>query len=155
MKHMSQSVQASTTAGNASERTPSSSPVAELSIRSNSRGNDSHKLKQRRQPWQMSKTRRISSSILAESRKSGCCHSIGWRVGASRLPSRIMVRIRVKAGPEPASQHEMRAIRGFKCACRLAERIERFLEAPGVALLGLRQGFEPIGDFVETFVARG
>ncbi len=49
MKHMSHSVQASTTVPSLSLGTASSSPLDELSIRSNSRGNESHRLKQRRQ----------------------------------------------------------------------------------------------------------
>src|SRR5258705_13131692 len=36
----------------------------------------------------------------------------------------------------------------------LIERVERFLETAGVALLGFGQGFEPISDFVEAFLAR-
>src|SRR3954454_4344122 len=36
-----------------------------------------------------------------------------------------------------------------------AQRVERLLEAAGMRLLGLRQGLEPIGDLVETFLARG
>src|SRR5438034_1268623 len=48
MKHMSQSVHASATWRYSATGTASSSPVAELSIRSNRRGNASHRLKQRR-----------------------------------------------------------------------------------------------------------
>ena len=33
--------------------------------------------------------------------------------------------------------------------------IERLLELAGVALLGLGEGFDPVGDFAEAFVARG
>src|SRR5882724_7093347 len=62
MKHMSQSVQASTMGLKSLLSTESSSPDSELSIRSKRRGKLSHRLKQRRQPWQMSKTRRNSES---------------------------------------------------------------------------------------------
>ena len=37
----------------------------------------------------------------------------------------------------------------------LPKRVERLLEAAGMALLGLGQGLEPVGDFVEAFAARG
>src|ERR1043166_828915 len=90
MKHMSHRVQASTILGNSSDVTPSTSSVGLLSIRSNRRGKDSHRLKQRRQPWQMSKMRRISASSLASSQNAASFHAIGSRVGASRLPSRDM-----------------------------------------------------------------
>src|SRR5258708_10846824 len=56
-------------------------------MRSKRRGKESQRLKQRRQPWQMSKTRCISASIFAMSVKSGSCQAMTWRVGASRLPS--------------------------------------------------------------------
>ena len=49
MKHMSQSVQASTTGFRSALSTASSSPVFDASITSNMRGNESHRLKQRRQ----------------------------------------------------------------------------------------------------------
>ena len=67
MKHMSQSVQASTTDLKPDESTESSSPVSDSSIRSKSRGNELQRLKQRRQPWQMSKTRRVSRSSASPS----------------------------------------------------------------------------------------
>src|SRR5262249_19163577 len=38
---------------------------------------------------------------------------------------------------------------------RLAERVEGLLEAPGVGLLGLREGLEPVGDLVEALLPRG
>ena len=41
--------------------------VSDWSIRSKRRGKESQRLKQRRQPWQMSKTRRISASSLSGS----------------------------------------------------------------------------------------
>src|SRR5215471_442755 len=90
MKHMSQSVQASSTSAYFSFGTPSSSPDGPLSIRSNRRGKESQRLKQRRQPWQISKTRSISFSSAFSSQNQGLCQSRGKRVGASRLPSRIV-----------------------------------------------------------------
>jgi len=53
------------------------SPVGPLSIRSNRRGKESHRLKQRRQPWQISKTRSISFSSAASSQNQGFCQSSG------------------------------------------------------------------------------
>ena len=50
MKHMSHSVQASTTFLKSAPSTESSSPVSDSSIRSNSVGKESQRLKQRRQP---------------------------------------------------------------------------------------------------------
>ena len=70
MKHMSQSVQASATALKPALATVSSSPDSDSSIRSKRRGKLSHRLKHRRQPWQMSKTRRSSASTLSGSVQS-------------------------------------------------------------------------------------
>src|SRR3546814_10121928 len=36
-----------------------------------------------------------------------------------------------------------------------AEAVQRLLETAGMALLGLGERFEPVGDFVEAFIARG
>src|ERR1700722_4315359 len=90
MKHMSQSVQASNTAPKSSDVTSDNSSFGLVSIRSNRRGKESQRLKQRRQPWQMSKTRRISASSFAGSVKSGSCQRMVSRVGASRLPSPVI-----------------------------------------------------------------
>ena len=38
---------------------------------------------------------------------------------------------------------------------RLFHFVERALEAAGVGLFGLRQRLEPLGDFLEAFLARG
>ena len=54
-----------TTSQNFGFSTPSSSPVFPSSIKSNKRGNAVHKLTQRRQPWQISKVRCISSNSAA------------------------------------------------------------------------------------------
>lgn len=37
----------------------------------------------------------------------------------------------------------------------LSEGVERLLETTGVALLGLGESFEPVGDLIKTFLARG
>jgi hypothetical protein len=58
---MSHSVQASATFLKELLGTVSSSSVGEESTSLNKAGKLSHRLKQRRQPWQMSSTRRISS----------------------------------------------------------------------------------------------
>ena len=89
MKHMSLSVQVSTTFLKPALSTESSSPVSDSSMRSKSVGKASQRLKQRRQPWQMSKTRRSSASICPASVKSGSCQSMGCRTGAPSPPSRM------------------------------------------------------------------
>src|SRR5258708_5187177 len=120
-------------------------------MRSNRRGKLSHRLKQRRQPWQMSKTRRSSASSLASSQKSGLVQSSAWRVGASRLPSRM---------PELSMTHKLEKAKGIQKMDplpqgRSVEAVERLLEATGMALLGLGQGLEPVGDLLEALFARG
>src|SRR6185503_4928121 len=42
-----------------------------------------------------------------------------------------------------------------QCRDDLGHRVERFLEAAGMALLGLGERLEPVGDFAEAFLARG
>src|SRR5579872_4130721 len=122
-------------------------------MRSKSRGKLSQRLKQRRQPWQISKTRCISASIFARSVKSGSSQAIGWRVGASRLPSRmalfLVLRSAKGATPSAAPFDPGLKRRGS------AERVERLLEAAGVGLLGLGERLEPVGDLVEAFLAGG
>src|SRR4051812_12846027 len=112
--------------------------------------------------------------------KSGFCQSMTSRVGASRLPSFMRSssdgalfenrlpfsgRRALKMKPaDPSEQcsacdrpvseaHSQCAgtgrIRPRARASRL-EAVERLLEASGVALLGLGQGFEPVGDLVEA-----
>ena len=65
MKHMSQSVQASTTGLKSALADAIELAGLDWSIRSNRRGKESQRLKQRRQPWQMSKTRRSLRVELA------------------------------------------------------------------------------------------
>ena len=52
------------------------SPVEELSTASNRVGKDLHRLKQRRQPWQMSKTRSSSLNRAVSFRNSGSFHGM-------------------------------------------------------------------------------
>src|SRR6185312_2879579 len=95
----------------------------------------------------MSKTRRISASSFTGSAKSGSCHLMMSRVGASRLPSPVMA----------LPQGNSRARFWFARLCLIqafglfAQSIQGLLEAAGVRLLGLRQGLEPVGDFLEAF----
>src|SRR5579863_6312558 len=98
----------------------------------------------------MSKTRRISASSFAGSAKSGSCHLMTSRVGASRLPSPVMI----------VPQENSRARFWFARLCLiqasrlLTKPIKRLLEAAGMGLLGLGQGLEPVGDFVKAFRTR-
>src|SRR5215475_13101206 len=166
MKQRSQSVQASTTLAKSSLFTSCTSPLADWSTRSNSRGKLSQRLKQRRQPWQMSKTRRISASSFSGSAKSGSFHARGWRVGASRLPS-LMDRIRVRrattATPSARARTEGVALRRRlprraqvgRGSGLSAEGVQGLLETTGMRLLGLRQGLEPVGDLLEAFLTGG
>src|SRR5476649_1522076 len=100
----------------------------------------------------MSKTRSISFSRATSSQNQGLCQSIGWRTGESRLPSRSLRRFFLggegkKKGTRIGSPSIRRA--------GLRHRVEGLLEATGMALLGLRQSLEPVGDLAEAFLARG
>ena len=66
-------------------------PIRPASTASKSVGNALHRLTHRRHPWQMSKMRSISARIFGSCRYSGFFQSTGWRVGASRLPSRVVM----------------------------------------------------------------
>src|SRR6185312_10391767 len=88
---------------------------------------------------------------------------MGWRVGASRLPSWDMSLIDSGGGAQISAAsgtmiHGPRFAESIRWSpvrysALLAEGVERLLEASGVALLGFGQGLEPIGDLVETFLA--
>src|SRR5207248_5065840 len=121
-----------------------------LSIRSNSRGNASHRLKQRRQVWQMSKIRCISASVFARSVKSGSSHAIACRVGASRLPSLIVV---LSSAYKRAQKPFVSAPLLYRGGAAGSEGVERLLEAAGVRLLRLCKRLEPLGDFLEALLA--
>ena len=87
MKHMSHSVQASTTC--LKRRGPRRArPSAACRSDRTGAGRNSHRLKQRRQPWQIRRPAavRLRASPLVDIRISP---TIGCRVGASRLPSRM------------------------------------------------------------------
>src|SRR5690606_14436128 len=87
---------------------------------------------------------------------------MGWRVGASRLPSFIGL---TSAGYD-CRLMTLRHNKTHRPHCRLCvcaracstnplsvEGVQRFLETVGVAALGFAQGFKPVGNFVKTLVA--
>src|SRR5688572_9056444 len=90
---------------------------------------------------------------------------MGWRVGASRLPSRmgrspLFGRALETTSPSPPFQEGRRACpKSSDGAPRkraaLRHRVEGLLEAAGMGFLGLGQGLEPVGDLVEAFLAGG
>src|SRR5580704_158432 len=100
----------------------------------------------------MSKSRRISASSLVVSVKSSSRHARGSRFGASRLPSR-MSDIGSGGIETKSRRHRESVDPPCRNAVLFAQRVERLLEAAGVAFLCLRQGLEPVRDFVEAFVA--
>src|SRR5579883_840261 len=82
-----------------------------------------------------------------------------WRVGASRLPSRIAYCSRIgirRAGARRRRPREAAAPLGQFNTGRSAsaEGVESLLEAAGMRLLGLGKGLEPLGDLIEPFLAR-
>src|SRR6185312_14664583 len=101
------------------------SPVSVASTASKSVGKELHRLKQRRQPWQMSKTRSSSFWSAASSVNCGLRQSRGWREGACRLPSRIPVSDALTVF--------------FESDGARSDRVERLLEAIRVRALGLGQ----------------
>src|SRR5690606_9991600 len=107
----------------------------------------------RRQPWQMSKTR--SSSLWSDSllQKSGACQSRGWRVGASRLPSRLAMAL--PAAVETAMPAGSPGGPPAGAGHLLPEGVEGLLEAVGVGPLGLGERLEPVGDLAEALVPGG
>src|SRR5918993_5820624 len=102
----------------------------------------------------MSKTRSISFSSAFSSQNHGFCQSKAWRMGASRLPSRMTVRFSINQVPAGRKRGPSRVPfqRDHEGS---GHRVEGLLEAAGVALLGLGQGLEPVGDLGEAFLARG
>src|SRR5262245_3120768 len=103
----------------------------------------------------MSKTRSISFSSAFSSQNHGFCQSRAWRVGASRLPSRMgLVASRRFSGSWGTKK-------GTRTGPPLQEnrgsrhRVEGLLEAAGVTLLRLGQRLEPVGDLAKAFLARG
>src|SRR5512137_283366 len=99
---------------------------------------------------------------------------MGWRVGASRLPSLTVMesswasavvafhgtpepgRCAVKSGPHlhgPVARARRKAGAG-RAIASVGDRIERLLELVGVRTLGLGQRLEPVGDLVKAFLAR-
>src|SRR5688500_12594838 len=97
----------------------------------------------------MSKMRSISATIFGSSRYSGLFHSTGCRVGASRLPSLVVIwRVSEKGARTPPF------IAVWK-GPSVRERVQGLLEAIGVRALGLGEGLEPVCDLVELLPARG
>src|SRR6056300_728242 len=88
---MSHKVHASTTGSNCSLFKLSTSSFSDSSIISNSFGKESHKLKHLLQPWQISNALLISASNFSGFKKSGCSKSMGCRIGASKLPSLLIL----------------------------------------------------------------
>src|SRR5258708_16132161 len=95
----------------------------------------------------MSKMRSISATIFGSSRYSGLFQSIGWRVGASRLPSRLLMGF---AYWGDRTQLET----GCALSPSVRERVERLLETVRVRPLGFRHRLEPPGHLLEPFPAR-
>ena len=160
MKHMSQSVQEFTTLGKSAEETPSISPLSDSSTRSNKRGKESHRLKLRRQPWQISNTRRISTSSASASKNMGSRQAMGWRVGAPGSAS-IVLAYQVALG-ESRSSRAPGPVTKNPAVCssvvinqKRLNRIQCFLKAPGMRLFGLGECFKPIGYLIKAFVAGG
>src|SRR6185295_13308230 len=88
----------------------------------------------------MSKIRSSSLNRSFSSWNSGLRQSSGWRVGASRLPSRELTGSRCVT---PRYRKSLRS-----------QRVQRLLEPVGVRALRLRERLEPVGDFFEAFIAR-
>src|SRR3990172_11543464 len=110
----------------------------------------------------MSKTRSSSANSLPSSWKSADRHSSGCRVGASRLPSRVVIAgaSPVKYGCRKHGHAEARLsprllrARPFKFRS-VGQLVQGLLEAVRVRALGFGQRLEPIGDFRESFGAVG
>src|SRR6267154_572705 len=101
----------------------------------------------------MLNTRSISPRSFASSKNSGARHATGWRVGASRFPSRtVMFGIVRESSSDSRSQ---RGASGVRINRLVGERVERFLEAVGVRALRFGERLEPVGDLGEAFLACG
>src|SRR5260221_14112104 len=101
----------------------------------------------------MLNTRSISPRSFASSKNSGARHATGWRVGASRFPSRTVIfGIVRRAIFDPRSRSGASGVRINRL---VGERVERFLEAVGVRTLRLGERLEPVGDLGEAFLACG
>src|SRR5580658_2875239 len=102
-----------------------------------------------RQPWQTSKARRASfvRSSASQNRQSfgsfaGGCSGFGLIFFTGSLA-------RARIPPLPVMGERGRGVWDS------AQRREHLLEAARVALLGLRERLEPLGDVVEALFARG
>src|SRR5438552_10304176 len=99
----------------------------------------------------MSKMRCISASVFVRSANSESPQEITCRVGASRLPSFIIVLAIVEKKGRGSSRSGARPKdeRVFG-----SERIESLLEASGMRPLGFGKGLEPLGNLLEPLFAR-
>src|SRR5579883_1232374 len=104
-----------------------------------------------RQLWQISKVRRSSPSRSRASQKrssrgswAGGCWGTGWSLAMRGIHRKK----RRREDPLPVFPV-------FLCLFSALEHLEHLGEAACVALLGLRQRLEPLGDVVEALFARG
>src|ERR1044072_6845766 len=102
----------------------------------------------------MSKGRSISFSSAFSSQNQGFCQSRAWRTGASRLPSRMTVSFLYRSIVRRTKKGSRRGTPSPRAKKGSGHRFEGLLEAAGVALLGLRQGLEPLGDLGQALLAR-
>ena len=81
---------------------------------------------------------------------------MGWRCGASSDPSLIAYDRNFSAAEKKTSGIATSRLRLLLCGQSEdlgVEIVEGFLKAIGMGSLGFRQGFEPIGNFIEAFIA--
>ncbi len=143
MKHMSHSVQASTTGLKSALATCRVRRSWTSSMRSNRRGKESQRLKQRRQPWQMSNTRRSSASSLVgvvEIRVLPGDRMAGRRVETAFAHGRpwMLPLDRRMRGRWPAAGHGGRG--GRAARRRLSEALRRFAKRGGRSITSARRG---------------
>src|SRR4051794_25613691 len=100
----------------------------------------------------MSNTRSSSCVHAAWSRYDGLCQSIGCRVGASRLPSCVVIAA-VRAHQQTGG-HTPPAVRRRDERASVGELVQGLLIAIRMRTLSLGQRLEPIGDLVEAFLPR-
>src|SRR5450631_2265555 len=104
----------------------------------------------------MSKTRVSSALSAAGSLKDAPRQSSGWRIGASRPPSRLpCVGGLMREGVVPLGVPVAFDDRGTASErYRALDGIQSLLEAVGMRALGFRQRLEPISDLGKAFIAR-
>src|SRR5438093_899956 len=110
--------------------------LASGSIRLKRTSKDGHRLKQSRQPLQISNTRCTSPSRWERSQKRGLSYAIpcgSWDQSVGSAIGSFM--------------------RGLKKGLLALDLLEALREPAGVRLLRLGQGLEPLGDLAEPFFA--